>query len=275
VCRSRSQSRLSPGDRVTNSFLSVLASRLDTSSLHPRVPSTREKLVTAHTSKTNSIQISSITVRSILTKSILQNQKILQAAPQWNPRPVSADLSTHHRQDPARSARPPPPRYLVRPAGRRLWCQPLDQRSPAPRRWPGRGSGSTSRCTLSPPDRAYRPRPPGGRQVSGPDIRGGRRRNPAPRARRRWTSAAPTLGWGSPLAAPVPCSPCRPRQRCARPRCTAPPRDLQVSSSAPPPPGGPEPPGTGGPAPPAPSPSAPPRAHARPATFLTFQTSPP
>jgi hypothetical protein len=36
VCRSRSQSRLPPGGRVTNSFLGILASSLDTSSLHPR-----------------------------------------------------------------------------------------------------------------------------------------------------------------------------------------------------------------------------------------------
>jgi hypothetical protein len=34
--RSRSQSRLSPGGRVTNYFLGILVSSLDTSSLHPR-----------------------------------------------------------------------------------------------------------------------------------------------------------------------------------------------------------------------------------------------
>jgi hypothetical protein len=101
-----------------------------------------------HTAKTNSIQISS--VRLILPKSILQNQKILQAAPQRNPCPVSADLATNHRQDPAGSARLPPPQYLEWPPRRRLRCRPPDQQSPAPRRWPGRGSGSTSGCTQSP-----------------------------------------------------------------------------------------------------------------------------
>jgi hypothetical protein len=41
VCRSRSQLRLPLGGRDTNSFLGVLVSSLDTSSLHPRGPSTR------------------------------------------------------------------------------------------------------------------------------------------------------------------------------------------------------------------------------------------
>jgi hypothetical protein len=36
---------------------------------------------------------------------------------------------------------PPSPQHLVRPPGRRLQCWPLDQRSPVPRRWPGRGFG--------------------------------------------------------------------------------------------------------------------------------------
>jgi hypothetical protein len=36
VYRSRSQSRLPPGGRVTNSFLGTLVSSLDTSSIHPR-----------------------------------------------------------------------------------------------------------------------------------------------------------------------------------------------------------------------------------------------
>jgi hypothetical protein len=53
----------SQGGQVTNFLLSTLASSLNTSSLHPRGPSTREKLVTPHTAKTNSIQISSITIR--------------------------------------------------------------------------------------------------------------------------------------------------------------------------------------------------------------------
>jgi hypothetical protein len=189
-------------------------------------------LVTTHTTKTNSIQISFVTVRLILPKSILQNQKILQDAPQRNPCHVSADLATNHRQDPTGSARPPPPQYLVRSPGRRLCCRPLDQRSLAPRRWLGRGFRSTSGGTRSPPCRACRPRPPGGCQGSGPGVGGGRRWSPAPGARRRWTSVAPTPGWESPLAAPVPCSPHRPMQRCAGPRRAAPPRDLQVSSAA-------------------------------------------
>jgi hypothetical protein len=58
VYRSRSQSRLSPRGRATNSFLGILVSSLDTSSLHPRGPSTREKLVAMHTTRTNNIQIS-------------------------------------------------------------------------------------------------------------------------------------------------------------------------------------------------------------------------
>jgi hypothetical protein len=36
VCRSRFQSKLTPGGRVTNSFLGILVSSLDTSSLHSR-----------------------------------------------------------------------------------------------------------------------------------------------------------------------------------------------------------------------------------------------
>jgi hypothetical protein len=36
VYRSRSQLRLPPGGRVTNSFLGILVSNLDTLSLHPR-----------------------------------------------------------------------------------------------------------------------------------------------------------------------------------------------------------------------------------------------
>jgi hypothetical protein len=220
-----------------------------------------------HTTKTNSIHITSITNRLILPKSILQNQKLLQAAPQRNPGPVSADLATNHRQDPAGSARPPPPQYLVRPPGRRLRCWPPDRRSLVPRRWPGRGSGSTSGGTRSPPGRAYCPRPPGERQGSSPGDGGGRRQNPAPGARRRWTSAAPTPGWGSPPAAPELCSPRRPMRQCAGPWCVAPPGDLQVSFASPPPPRGlvmpvpPTPPRTDGPAPPAPTPSPPPQAH--------------
>ncbi|XP_020407755.1 homeotic protein knotted-1-like [Zea mays] len=41
----------------------------------------------------------------------------------------------------AGSVWPPSPQHLVRPPGRRLQCWPLDQRSPVPRRWPGRGFG--------------------------------------------------------------------------------------------------------------------------------------
>jgi hypothetical protein len=153
-------------------------------------------VVTTHTAKTNSIQISFVTVRLILPKSILQ--KTLQATPQRNPGPVFADLAANHRHDPAGSARPPPPQYLVCPPRRRLRYRPPDQRSPAPRRWPGRGSKSMLGCTQSPHGRAGRPRPTGGRQGSGPGVGGSRRRSPAPGARRRWTSAALTLRWGSP-----------------------------------------------------------------------------
>jgi hypothetical protein len=53
-----------------------------------------------HTAKTNSIHISSVSVRLILPKSILQNQKILQAAPQRNLCPVSTDLAPNHQQIP-------------------------------------------------------------------------------------------------------------------------------------------------------------------------------
>jgi hypothetical protein len=72
--RSGSQSRLPPGAQVTNSFLSILASSLDTSSLHHRGPGTSEKLVTTHTTKTDSIQISSVTVKLILPKNIITSR---------------------------------------------------------------------------------------------------------------------------------------------------------------------------------------------------------
>jgi hypothetical protein len=166
-------------------------------------------------------------------------------------------------------------------SGQRPLRRPLDQRSPAPRIWPGRGSGSTSRCTRLPPGRVCHPRPLGGRPESGPGVRGGRRWSPAPGAHRIWTSAAPTPGWGSPLAAPVSCSPRQPMRRCAGPQRAAPTGDLQVFSSSPPPPGGPVLPvpptshGTGRPAPPAPAPSSPPRPHDRLAASPASQTSPP
>jgi hypothetical protein len=229
-------------------------------------------MVTTHTTKTNSIQISSVTVRLILPKSILQNQKILQAAPQQNHCPMSADLATNHRQDPAGSARPPPPQYLVRPPGRCLRCRP-------PRCTPQwlwkhvRMYSITARQSL-PPSASER-------QGPGRGVGGGRRRSPAPGAQRRWTSAAATPGWDSSLAASESCSPRRPMRRCAGPRCDAPPRDLQVSSASPPPLGGPvlpvppAPPRTGRLAPPVPAPSPLPRAHDRPIASPAFRTVPP
>jgi hypothetical protein len=206
-----------------------------------------------------------------------KTKKYYKAASQWDPCLLSVDLATHHQQNPTGSIRPPV-RHLVRPPEQCLQCRPPDPRSSAPRRWPGSGSRSTSRYTRLPPGRACRPRPPGGRRESGPGIRGGRRWSQALGARRRWTSAAPTPRWDSSLAAPEPCSPRWPMRQCAGPRHDALPRDLQVLSSSPPPPGGPElptPPGTGGPALPAFSPSPSPRAHARPATYPAFQTFPP
>jgi hypothetical protein len=56
----------------------------------------------------------------MVLKSMLHYQKLLQAAPQWDPCLVSTDLATRHQQDPAGSARPPAPRRIVRPPGRRL-----------------------------------------------------------------------------------------------------------------------------------------------------------
>jgi hypothetical protein len=146
----------------------------------------------------------------MVLKNILQGQKLLQAASQRDPCLLSADLATRRQQDPVGNVRPPHLRRLVRPPGQCLQWRPSDQRSPAPRIWPGRGSGSMSRRTLSPPSRAYRPRPPGGRQEVGPGVRVGRRRSPAPGARPRSTLAAPTPGWGSLLMAPESCSPCWP-----------------------------------------------------------------
>jgi hypothetical protein len=148
-----------------------------------------------------------------------------------------------------------------------------------------------SRHTLLPTGKVCCPRPPSGRQESDPDVGGGQQRNPVPGARRRWTSAAPTPGWGSPPAALTSCLPRQPRRRCAGPRRVAQPGGRRVSSSSPPPPGGPRSsaspeqlalPGTGGPATPVPALSPPnasfsplPRAQAHPAACSALPTSPP
>jgi hypothetical protein len=80
------------------------------------------------------------------------------------------------------------------------------------------------------------------------------------------------------LVALESCSPRWSMRRCAGPQRDAPPGDLQVLSSSPPPPRGPVPPAPpeiAGSALPAFSPSPPPRAHARPATYPAFGTFPP
>jgi hypothetical protein len=151
------------------------------------------------------------------------NQDILQPAPQRNPRFLHTGSATHRQRDPAGSARPPRPQHHVRPPRRRLQYRPPGLRSLAPRRQPGRGSGSMSRRTLSSTGRVCCPRPPGGRQESDPDVGGGQQRNPVPGAHRRWTPATPTLGWDSPPRAPVLYLPRQPRWRCAGPRRVAQP----------------------------------------------------
>jgi hypothetical protein len=132
--------------------------------------------------------------------------KVVTAASQRNP----SFVSTGRRQDHAGSARPPAPWRLVCSSGRHLQWRLPDQRSPVPRIWPGRDSGSMSRRTQPPPGRACRPLPLGGPRGSSPGARGDRRQSPAPGAHRRSMLAAPTLGWGSSLAAPVSCLPRQP-----------------------------------------------------------------
>jgi hypothetical protein len=191
--------------------------------------------------------------------------KVVTTASQWNP----SFVPRGRQQDRVGSARPPAPRRLVRSPGRHLLWQLPYQRSPAPRIWPGHDSGSMSRRIQSPPGRACRPLPPGGPRGSSLGAGGGRRQSPAPGAHQRSTLAAPTLGWGSSLAAPVSCLPHRPTRQYAGPQRGAPLGDLQVPFWWPPSPGDTAPPvlhGTGGSAPPASSLSPLPRAHARPAT---------
>jgi hypothetical protein len=138
--------------------------------------------------------------------------------PQQKPRLVSTGSAIRRRQDHAKSAQPPSPLHLEHSPERHLLWRLPDHQSPAPKIWQGRDSGSTSGHSLPPLSRACYPLPPGGHRGSDPGIGGNRRQNPAPGGHRRSTLAAPTLGWGSSLVAPVSCLPHRPTRQSAGPR---------------------------------------------------------
>jgi hypothetical protein len=144
--------------------------------------------------------------------------KSYYSRPQRNPRLVSAYSAIRCRQDHAESARPPSPLHLGHSPGRHLLWRLPDHRSPTPRIWRGCDSGSTSGGSLPPPGRACCPLPPGGHRGSDLSMGGDRRQSPAPGGHRRSTLAAPTLGWGSSLVAPVSCLPRWPTRQCAGPR---------------------------------------------------------
>jgi hypothetical protein len=174
--------------------------------------------------------------------------------PQRNPCLVSTGSAIRCRQDHAESARPPSPLHLVHSPERHLLWRLLDHRSRAPRIWRGRDSRSSSGCSLPPPGKACYPLPPGGHRGSNPGAGGDRRQSPALGGHRRSTLAAPTLGWGSSLVAPVSCLPRRPTRQCAGPRRGVLLRDLRGPFWWPPLPRDPTLPAphrTGGSAPPA------------------------
>jgi hypothetical protein len=106
----------------------------------------------------------------------------------------------------------------------------------------GYGGGSTSGRIQPPPGRACCPLSLGGHRGSDPGAGGDRRWSPALGGHRRSTLAAPTLGWGSSLVAPVSCLPRRPTWRCAGPRRGVLPRDPRGPFWWPPLPRGPTPP---------------------------------
>jgi hypothetical protein len=144
--------------------------------------------------------------------------KSYYSCPQRNPRLVSTGSAIRHRQDHAEIARLPSPLHLVHSPGCHLLWRLPDHRSPTPRIWRGHDSGSTLGRSLPPPDIACCPLPPSGHRGSDIGAGGNRRQSPAPGGHRRSTLAAPTLGWGSSLVAPVPCLPRRPTRQCAGPR---------------------------------------------------------
>jgi hypothetical protein len=133
--------------------------------------------------------------------------KSYYSRPQRNPCLVSIGSAIRRRRDHAESARPPSPLHLVHSPGRHLLWRLPDHRSPAPKIWRGRDSESTLGRSLPLPCRACGPLPPGGHRGSDPGAGGDRRQSPAPGGHRRSTLAAPTLGCGSSLVAPVPCFP--------------------------------------------------------------------
>ena len=197
--------------------------------------------------------------------------KSYYSRPQWNPRLASTCSAIRRWQDHAESVWPPSPLHLVHSPGRHLLWRLPDHRSPVPRIWRGRDSGSTSGRSLPPPDRACYPLPLGGHRGSNPGAGGDRWQSPAPGGHRRTTLAAPTLGWGSSLVAPVSCLPHQPTQQCAGPQHGVLLGDLRGPFWWPPLPRDPVPPEphrTGGSAPPASSPFPLLRARARPATRL-------
>jgi hypothetical protein len=164
--------------------------------------------MTLHTTRPNNIQISlSSSATSLAVLRICYKTKSYYSRPQRNPRLVSTGSTIRRRQDHAESERPPSPRHLVHSPGRYLLWRLPDHRSPAPRIWRGRDSRSTSGRIQPPLGRACCPLPPGGHRGSDPGAGGDRRRSPAPGGHQSSTLAAPTLGWGSSLVAPVSCLP--------------------------------------------------------------------
>jgi hypothetical protein len=201
------------------------------------------KLMTLHTTRTNSIHISlSSNATSLAVLRICYKTKSYYSRPQRNPCLVSTGSTIQRPQDHAESVRPPSPPHLVHSPERHLLWWPPDHRSPASRIWRGRGSGSTSGRIQPSPDRACCPLPPGGHRGSDLDARGDRRRSPASGGHRRLTLAAPTLGWGSSLVVLVSCLPHRPTRRCAGPRRGVLPGDPRGPFWWPPLPWGPAPP---------------------------------
>jgi hypothetical protein len=91
VCRSRSQSRLPPGGRVTNSCLGMLVSSPDTSSLHPWGPSTRRGVGNATHSKNKYHTDKSCSIDS--SQKYLTKTKLITSAFKRNPSLISIGMS--------------------------------------------------------------------------------------------------------------------------------------------------------------------------------------
>jgi hypothetical protein len=92
VYRSRSKSRLPPGNWVTNSFLGMLVPSLDTSSLHPRRgQAPGEELVKPHTSKNKYCTDKSYLIDS--SQKYLTKTKVITSAFKRGPSLISTGMS--------------------------------------------------------------------------------------------------------------------------------------------------------------------------------------